>query len=51
MDGEIKSQAEADEDILTFDISDDVVERAAHVEQQANTVACTQPWYNCPWPQ
>jgi hypothetical protein len=29
MDGEVKSQAETDEDILTFDIPDDILERAA----------------------
>jgi len=37
MDGEVKSQAETNEDILTFDIPDDTLERAANAEQQAST--------------
>jgi hypothetical protein len=48
MDGEIKSQAEADEDILTFDIADDILERAANA-QAYTLVYCTHPW-QCPWP-
>ncbi len=52
MGGEVKSQAETNEDILTFDIPDDTLERAANAEQQASTwVYCTHPWYYCPWPQ
>jgi hypothetical protein len=52
MNKETTSQAEADEDILTFDIPDDALERASNAEQQAYTLAyCTHPWYHCPWPQ
>ena len=43
-----------DEDILTFDISDEALERAACVEQTAFTwVYCTNGyyWYDCSWPQ
>jgi hypothetical protein len=54
MDGQIKSQAEADEDVLTFDIPDAALERAASAERQAFTwVYCTNGyyWYDCNWPQ
>jgi hypothetical protein len=34
MDGEVKSQAETDEDILTFDIPDDMLERAADASKR-----------------
>jgi hypothetical protein len=51
MDGEVKSQAETDEDILTFDIPDDALERAADAEQAYTLAYCTHPWYHCPWPQ
>ena len=43
-----------DEDILTFDICDEALERAACVEQTAFTwVYCTNGyyWYDCSWPQ
>jgi hypothetical protein len=47
---EIMSQAEADEEILTFDFADDVLERVA--EQKAFTLFyCTHPWYDCSTPQ
>jgi hypothetical protein len=51
MDGEIKSQAKTDEDILTFDIADDIVERAATAGQAYTVAYCTHPWHYCPWPQ
>ena len=45
-------QAEADEEILAFDIPDDALERAANAEQKGFTlVYCTSPWYNCGLPQ
>jgi hypothetical protein len=37
MDGQIKSQAEADEDVLTFDVPDAALERSAGAERQAFT--------------
>ena len=43
--GEVKSQAETDEDILTFDIPDDALERAANAEQAYTLVHCTHPWH------
>ena len=54
MDNAVTSQAEADEEILTFDIPDAALERAASPEQQAVTLAyCTNGyyWYDCSWPQ
>jgi hypothetical protein len=51
MDDEIKSQAEAGEEILTFDVPDDALERAANVEQAYTLAYCTHPWHQCPWPQ
>jgi hypothetical protein len=48
MDG----RAETDEGILTFDVPDEALERAASVEQRAVTwMYCTHPWYYCEWPQ
>ena len=52
MDSVAIGQAEADEEILAFDIPDDALERAASAEQKAFTlVYCTSPWYNCGLPQ
>jgi hypothetical protein len=53
MDNEVISQA-GDEKILTFDIPDGALERAATAERQAFTwVYCTNGyyWYDCNWPQ
>ena len=42
----VTSQAEGDEEMLTFDIPEEALERAAGAEQQATTwVHCTHPWY------
>ena len=54
MANEVISQAEGDEEMLTFDIPDDALERAASAERQAVTWAyCTNGyyWYDCGWPQ
>ena len=43
-----------DEEILTLDVPDEALERAANVERQAFTwVYCTNGyyWYDCNWPQ
>jgi hypothetical protein len=41
-------QAVADERVLTFDIPDEVLERAATAEQSAFTLAfCTSHWDSC----
>ena len=45
---------ELDEQVLTFDIPDEALERAANAERQASTWAyCTNGyyWYDCNWPQ
>jgi hypothetical protein len=54
MDCQIKNQAEADEDVLTLDVPDETLERAASAERHAFTwVYCTNGyyWYDCNWPQ
>jgi hypothetical protein len=44
MDNAVTSQAERDEEILTFNIPDEALERAANAEQNAFTVMyCTHP--------
>ena len=43
------SQAESDEEILTFDVSDEALERTASTEQQAFTwMYCSGAWQYCP---
>jgi hypothetical protein len=52
MNKELTSQAEADEEILTFNIPDAVLERAGGAEQKAFTLFyCTGPSYGCSVPQ
>ena len=47
MDNTVTSQAEGDEEILTFNISDDALECAACAEQTVVTaVYCTYDWCN-----
>ena len=52
MDSEVITRAKPDEKVLSFDVSDELLERAANTEQSAFTlVYCTNPWYNCGLPQ
>jgi hypothetical protein len=52
MNKERISQVKADEEILTFDVSDDVLERIGSADQKAVTWAyCTHAWHYCEWPQ
>jgi hypothetical protein len=52
MNNGVIGQAESDEKILTFDVPDEALERAASAEQNAFTMLyCTSPWYNCGLPQ
>ena len=54
MDDLLELDKRLDERVLTFDISDEALERAATAEQQAATWAyCTSGayWYDCNWPQ
>jgi hypothetical protein len=51
MDNKAVGQAEADDEILTFDVPDDALERAGSAEQTAFTlVYCTRHFYDCGWP-
>ena len=48
-DHDVISQTQTDEDILTFDVSDEALERTASTEQQAFTwIYCTGAWQYCP---
>jgi hypothetical protein len=52
MDSDVSEFAETDADILTFDVADDALERAAGGVAPVLTLAfCTNDWYNCTWPQ
>ena len=51
MDSEVVGHAEADDEILTFDIPDDALERAASAQNAFTVAYCTQPWYYCGLPQ
>jgi hypothetical protein len=52
MGSEVNRQAGLNEKILTFDVPDDALERAATAEQKAHIwLYCTYAWYNCGWPQ
>jgi hypothetical protein len=52
MDSDVESLVEADENILTFDVPDHALERAACVSGGAAlTIAyCTRDWMACGWP-
>jgi hypothetical protein len=42
---------ETDEDILTSDVADDALERAAVViDVQVTTIGVCTHWYHCSWP-
>ena len=51
LDGEVEI-TEPDEKILTFDVPDDALERAAAVSdgQAAHTIGYCTHWYHCYWP-
>jgi hypothetical protein len=52
MDDGMISRAKSDEKILTFDVPDEALERAASAEQNALTMLyCTNDWYSCGLPQ
>jgi hypothetical protein len=51
MDNGATGLAELEEDILTFDVQDDALERAAAVAAgQAVTIGYCTHWYQCNWP-
>jgi hypothetical protein len=51
MDSNESDVAEANAHILTFDIPDDVLERAAGAAPLMTLAPCTLHWYDCTWPQ
>ena len=52
MDSDVSDFTETDADILTFDVPDEALERAAGGVALVLTLAlCTNDWYNCTWPQ
>jgi hypothetical protein len=51
MDNDANRLAQLDENILTFDFSDDALERTAAVSDgQAVTIGYCTHWYQCTWP-
>ncbi len=51
MDSKVSSLIETDESILTFDVPDDALERAAMTDGCIVTlINCTQDWYTCGFP-
>ena len=52
MDNKVITQAKANEEILGFDVPDELLERAANTEQSAFTLSfCTSIWDSCGMPQ
>ena len=52
MDNEVITQTKADQEILSFDVPDQLLERAANAKQGAFTLAyCTSHWDSCGLPQ
>jgi hypothetical protein len=50
-ENDVNGLAKLGEDILTFDVSDDALERAAAVaDGKAVTVGYCTHWYTCSWP-
>jgi hypothetical protein len=48
---DVNGLAELDEDVLTFDVPDDALERAAPVaDRQIMTLYCTKDPLSCGWP-
>jgi hypothetical protein len=51
MDDHANGLTEHDEDIPTFDVQDDALERtAASNGQAAHTIGYCTHWYHCNWP-
>jgi hypothetical protein len=51
MHSEIRELSETGEDILTFAVADEALERAAAVtDGQAMTIAYCTNWHECGWP-
>ena len=51
LENDVNGLAELDEDILTFDVPDDALERAAPVaDRRIMTLYCTKDPLSCGWP-
>jgi hypothetical protein len=51
VDNEVITQTKADREILSFDVSDELLERAANVEKSGFTLSyCTSYWNSCGLP-
>jgi hypothetical protein len=51
LENDVNTLAELSEDILTFDVPDDALERAAPVaDRQIMTLYCTRDPLSCGWP-
>jgi len=51
VDNGVTAQTKADREILSFDVSDELLERAANVEKSGFTLAyCTSYWDSCGLP-
>jgi hypothetical protein len=52
MDNDANRLTELDEEIFTFDLPDDALERAVAVPdgQAAHTIGYCTHWYHCNWP-
>jgi hypothetical protein len=50
--GDAIDRAETKQEILTFDVPDDALERAAAVSdgQAVHTIGYCTHWYHCNWP-
>ena len=51
MGSDVSDVAETDAHILTFDIPDDALERAAGAAPVITLALCTFHWHDCTWPQ
>jgi hypothetical protein len=52
MDTDASNVVESDADILTFEVPDDALERAAvAIGVQVTTIGVCTHWYHCSWPQ
>ena len=52
MDTDASNVVETDENILTVEVPDDVLERAAvAIGVQITTIGVCTHWYHCNWPQ
>ena len=51
LENDVNGLTELDEDILTFDVPDDALERAARVaDRRILTLYCTRDPLSCGWP-